>query len=31
MELLADPHSVPRSRMLGFELMERESTACETM
>ena len=27
MELLADPHAVPRSRMLGFELVKRESTA----
>lgn len=26
MDLLADPHAVPRSQMLGFELMEREST-----
>lgn len=27
MVLLADPHAVPRSRMLGFELVKRESTA----
>ena len=26
MELLADPHAVPRSQMLGYELMVREST-----
>lgn len=26
MELLADPHAVPRSQMLGFELVCREST-----
>ncbi len=26
MELLRDPHAVPRSQMLGYELMEREST-----
>ena len=26
MELLADPHAVPRSQMLGFELIKREST-----
>ena len=26
MELLRDPHAVPRSQMLGFELMKREST-----
>lgn len=26
MELLADPHAVPRCQMLGFELMKREST-----